>query len=92
MGLVETIIIYFFVGLIQDFLITLHAITIIEKRPLLAGILAIINTLIAATIWHYIVPAEALSFWIAGIPYSVGGGLAVGGTIWYKKKKSNIQQ
>jgi len=78
------------VGMIQDLLITWHAISIIEKRPVLSGVLAAVNTVYAATIWHYLIPAEALYFWVNGIAYAVGGGLGVGFTIWYKKRKPHV--
>ena len=92
MGLVETLIMYFIIGLIQDLLITWHAIAIIEKRPILSGALAIINTILAATIWHYLIPSGAFYFWTNGVSYAVGGGIGVGFTIWYKKRKPYVQQ
>jgi hypothetical protein len=92
MGLVESLFFYFIIGLVQDLLITIQAIALIEKRPVLSGILAVINTTLAATIWHYLLPSQALSFWVNGISYALGGGIGVGVTIWYKKRKPYVKQ
>jgi hypothetical protein len=81
------IVAYFFTGLVQDLLITWQTTSVIEKRPALSGILAALNTILAATVWHMLIPDIGLTFWINGISYAIGGGLGVWWTIFYKKKK-----
>jgi len=91
MGLVESVLLYFLIGLLQDLLITWQAIAIIEKRALWAGFLSVIMTVTAATVWHYLLPSEGLSFWRNGLAYAFGGGVGVWLTIRYKKGRPYVK-
>ena len=90
--ILTTIIIYFFLGLMQDLLITAQTIAIIDNKVFLSGILAIANTIMAVVIFHDLLARLGINFLFNTLAYAVGGGLGVTGTVWYKryrKRKSN---